>query len=413
MNKKPGYKKTKLGWIPEEWEVKKMLEIGWFKNGMNKEKEDYGSGLPFVNLMDVFDTTTVDFNDLGLVETNPSDIEKYGLKKGDVLFVRSSVKPSGVGLAALVDQDVENVTYSGFIIRFREKGFLDNGYKKYCFNEPSFRYRLKSKSTTSANTNINQQSLGSLRVSLPPLPEQKKIAEILSIWDEAIQKTEALIQKKEQLKKGLMQQLLTGKTRFDGFEGEWKSKPIKSFSNVVTGSTPRTNEPKFYEGDYLFVSPSDMGNVKYIKITEKTLTKEGFEDGRKIPKGATLFVSIGSTIGKTAIAGVDLTTNQQIHAIITGENICLNEFFYYQLSRISERIKLLAGKQAVPILNKSNFQSLRVSLPSIKEQEKIVIILSGLENEIEVAKKIKQVYQKQKKGLKQQLLTGKTRVGVS
>ena len=150
MNKKPGYKKTKLGWIPEEWEVKKMLEIGWFKNGMNKEKEDYGSGLPFVNLMDVFDTTTVDFNDLGLVETNPSDIEKYGLKKGDVLFVRSSVKPSGVGLAALVDQDVENVTYSGFIIRFREKGFLDNGYKKYCFNEPSFRYRLKSKSTTSA-----------------------------------------------------------------------------------------------------------------------------------------------------------------------------------------------------------------------------------------------------------------------
>lgn len=95
---------------------------------------------------------------------------------------------------------------------------------------------------------------------------------------------------------------------------------------------------------------------------------------------------------------------------MTDEKICLNEFFFYQLTRISDRIKLLAGKQAVPILNKSNFESLRISFPSIQEQKKIVDILSNIDNEIGILKKNQAVIEVQKKGLMQQLLTGKTRV---
>lgn len=190
-----------------EWEEKLLSEIGAFKNGLNKDKESFGFGSPFINLMDVFGKKVVQTDNLGLVEANQKDLENYDLKKGDVLFIRSSVKAEGVGQTALVIDDLPNTVYSGFLIRFRDNYGLDLGFKKYCFMNNDFRLRLLAKSTTSANTNINQESLSALTLNIPCLEEQTKIANFLSSIDQKIEVVVQQIEQAKMWKKGLLQQM--------------------------------------------------------------------------------------------------------------------------------------------------------------------------------------------------------------
>jgi type I restriction enzyme S subunit len=198
----------------EGWEVRKLGEVGAFKNGINKGEEDFGFGFPFVNLMDVFGKSKVENGtSLGLVNSNPAERKTYELIKGDVLFIRSSVKPSGVGLTAVVSDNLPNTVYSGFLIRFRDNGSLDFGFKAYCFHEEGFRKRLIDNSTVSANTNINQNALKRLEITLPPLETQTQIAKILSDADAEIHALETKITKLRAQKQGMMQALLTGKIR--------------------------------------------------------------------------------------------------------------------------------------------------------------------------------------------------------
>ncbi len=199
----------------EGWEERKLGEIGSFKNGINKSKNDFGFGYPFVNLMDIFGENSIDGKKgLGLINSNKIERQLYDLKKGDVLFIRSSVKPSGVGLTSLVEEDLSDTVFSGFIIRFRDDGFLDNGFKKYCFYTTDFRNRLMDSSTVSANTNINQVALNQLRLAYPKLrEEQTRIATILSDMDAEIAQLEEQLAKYRRVKTGMMQELLTGRIR--------------------------------------------------------------------------------------------------------------------------------------------------------------------------------------------------------
>ncbi len=165
------------------------------------------------------------------------------------------------------------------------------------------------------------------------------------------------------------------KTKLGWIPDEWDLKPINFFGKVITGSTPKTNQPEYYGNDYLFVSPGDMNTTKTISDTTKKITKLGLSTGRKIKKGSTLFVAIGSTIGKTGIAGEDLITNQQINSVVaTNKNN--DEFVYYQLTYNGKRIAKIAGNQAVPIINKTAFSKVLIPFAPLPEQQKIAAILS-------------------------------------
>ncbi|MFN8288743.1 MAG: restriction endonuclease subunit S [Chitinophagaceae bacterium] len=204
---------SSVGEIPRSWKVSKLGEIGDFKNGINKSKEDFGHGFPFINLMNVFGTNTVKAKGLSLVNATQNELEDYQLLEGDVLFIRSSVKPEGVGLTAVVTTDLPNTVFSGFLIRFRDNGSLTTEFKKHCFFSNDFRRRLLNLSSVSANTNINQKALESLAIAIPPIEEQIQIAQIFEAFDEKI----SLLEEKRDvflnLKSGLMQQLLSGKIR--------------------------------------------------------------------------------------------------------------------------------------------------------------------------------------------------------
>jgi len=207
------FKDSELGKIPENWEVVALGNIGSFKNGINKNKEDFGFGNNFFNLLDVFGLTSIKNNPNGLVNITDKEKVDFDTQKGDTFFIRSSVKPSGVGLTAVLLFNPIDTVYSGFIIRFRDNNRFELNFKKYCFYDTEFRKRLLSKSSVSANTNINQEALKSLLIKLPPLEEQKQIADILSTADEKLEVLRAKKEKYETLKKGLLQKLLSGEVR--------------------------------------------------------------------------------------------------------------------------------------------------------------------------------------------------------
>ena len=190
---------------------------------------------------------------------------------------------------------------------------------------------------------------------------------------------------------------------------EWEVKRICDFGQVITGSTPPTNDADNYGSAYMFVGPVDITESKYIKSTEKYLSEKGFSISRNMPKGSVLFTCIGSTIGKCAIADENLTSNQQINAVICNSNHN-EEFLYYELTNRSNKIRLIAGEQAVPIINKSTFENIRIVCPPLIEQERIVSVLSLWDTAIEKQSELIEKLKLRKRALMQQLLTGKKRL---
>ena len=190
---------------------------------------------------------------------------------------------------------------------------------------------------------------------------------------------------------------------------EWEVKRICDFGKVITGSTPPTNDADNYGSAYMFVGPVDITESKYIKSTEKYLSEKGFSISQNMPKGSVLFTCIGSTIGKCAIADENLTSNQQINAVICNSNHN-EEFLYYELTNRSNKIRLIAGEQAVPIINKSTFENIKIVCPPLIEQERIVSVLSLWDTAIEKQSELIEKLKLRKRALMQQLLTGKKRL---
>ena len=189
---------------------------------------------------------------------------------------------------------------------------------------------------------------------------------------------------------------------------EWDVKRVKDLGSVITGSTPPTADVSNYGSEYMFVSPADLSdNQKYVLSTEKMLSSKGYAISRKMPKGTILYTCIGSTIGKIGIASRELTSNQQINAVICNDK---TEYLYYALLFTTGRIKMLAGEQAVPIINKSEFENIKLAVPPMAEQRKIAEILGVWDEAIEKQSRLIEKLELRKRALMQRLLTGRTRL---
>ena len=196
----------------EDWDFIRLGDpkSGVFSNGVNKNKEDYGQGCLFVNISDVFREFTINPKKLQRVMVSKKEIEHYRLIKGDLVLDRSSNIFETVGYPSYFNDANEPVVFSGFTFRYRPNLEVWNS-KFLTFQLMSFSIRklVLSISTKSANSNVNQKSYKKIRIPVPPLQEQQKIASILSNVDALIENTQKIIDKTELLKKGLMQELLT------------------------------------------------------------------------------------------------------------------------------------------------------------------------------------------------------------
>ena len=201
----------------------------------------------------------------------------------------------------------------------------------------------------------------------------------------------------------------TPKLRFIEFSGDWESKRLGDIGKIITGNTPSTKDKSNYGNEYLWASPVDLGKSKVINTTKNKLSLTGFNKTRKIPKGSILITCIGSTIGKIGMANEEMSTNQQINTLVCNKNFN-NEFIYYALEFSFPRYMLLyITSQAIPIINKNQFQEFIIKVPSLKEQEKIASFLSLVDEKINLQDKKVENLKNYKKGIMQKIFNRELR----
>ena len=317
---------------------------------------------------------------------------------GTVYFMPNIGKPVSLGMNL-------------FLLRI-DKSKADP-YFVYSFLRQNEDY-VKSFASGSTTKTITKDDVRKLRVYSPPLPEQIKIAEILSTWDNAINTVQKLLANSQQQKKALMQQLLTGKKRFAGFEGEWEEKRLGDISDMNSGGTPKSSVPEFYNGDFPWVSIADMTKQgKFINFTERYITGLGIENSsaRLYPKNTILYAMYAS-IGESSIANVECCSSQAILGIRTRKELYY-EFLYFYLCFLKEEIKLQGQQGTQSNLNAGMVKDFKIKLPSLPEQQKIAAVLTTADQEIDNLRAQLNHLKQEKKALMQQLLTGKRRVKVA
>ncbi|AOZ94897.1 restriction endonuclease subunit S [Paenibacillus crassostreae] len=392
----------------ENFEKFQLGQLGTFKNGMNMDKEDMGKGLPFVNLQDVFGNNVVNSSNLGLVNSSSNQREDYSLKSGDMLFIRSSVKPEGVGEAAVIEKTIPNATYSGFLIRFRAEKDIDNKFKRFIFSSSSIRSQIMKKATTSANTNINQDSLKLINVFLPKLFEQQKIGAFFKQLDDTIVLQQELVVQQQQYKKAMLQKMFpqqgecVPKVRFDGFSGNWVNQKINSLVTPVVREVPKPTESykrlsvrSHAKGTFhqRVEDPSTISMDKLYVIKENDLVVNitfAWEHAIAVAKKEDEGLLVSHRFPTFIIDKSDINF---IHQLVSKEN------FRKKLDLISP-----GGAGRNRVLNKRDFINLNVSVPkSLEEQQRIGDYLKQLDDTIALHQKKLEDYQQLKKALLQRM----------
>ncbi len=198
-----------------KWDQVNLGELFTFKNGLNKGKEFFGYGTPIVNYMDVFRSSKINCSDLnGRVSLSVQEMKNFNVRKGDVLFTRTSETPEEVGLASVVLDEPYQTVFSGFVLRARPRNaMLCNQFKAYCFRSDHVRRQIVAKASYTTRALTNGRILSAVVLPVPSPAEQTAIAAILTDMDAEIAALEAKLAKARQIKQGMMHNLLTGKIR--------------------------------------------------------------------------------------------------------------------------------------------------------------------------------------------------------
>ena len=322
-----------------------------------------------------------------------SQFKKGVAKSGDVLFAHNAT----VGPVGILETTDEFVIISTSLTYYRcNPSKIDNVYLSQFMASPSLirQYERIMKQTTRNQIPITAQR--DFYFVLPPLPEQQKIAKILSTWDKAISTTERLIDNSTQQKKALMQQLLTGKKRLldesgKRFEKKWEEVELGEISHITTGSSNR--EDSSLTGEYAFFDRSIDVRTSGIFLFDAEAIIVGGEGQDFVPKYFE---------GK-----FDL--HQRTYAIMDFKN-AYGKFLFYYIGYYRHYFLSQAVGSTVKSLRLPMFQKMPIKLPSVKEQQKIATVLTNADKEIELLEQQLADLQQEKKALMQVLLTGKVRV---
>ena len=292
-------------------------------------------------------------------------------------------------------------------------------------SEPYYIYQFfqtvpwRSLNEASGVPSLSKSVINKIKINLPPLPEQRKIAKILSTWDKAIITTERLIDNGKQQKKALMQQLLTGKKRLlddsgKPFEGEWQRKLFKEVLRLDRGSSPRPIV-NFITEDSDGVNWIKIGDTKndtsYITSTKERISLEGAKKSRKVSVGEVI-VSNSMSYGKPYILKIDGYIHDGWFVLRDYQEHIDSTFLIQLLSSefVQAQYKRLAAGGVVTNISSELVYAVKVNLPQISEQRKIAAVLSNADKEIVLFEKQLADLKQEKKALMQQLLTGKRRV---
>ena len=384
--------KIRFKGFTKDWEQRKLGELGSLKNGMNFSKEAMGHGFPFINLQNIFGNNVIDVNKMELADATEKQLLEYSLLKGDVLFVRSSVKLEGVGEAALVPETLENTTYSGFIIRFRDEYGLNNDFKKYIFGTQKVRNQIMAQATNSANKNISQGVLENLTFEVPSFDEQAKIGEHFSNLDHLITLHQRKCEQTKKLKKYMLQKMFpqngakVPEIRFDGFTYDWEQRKLNEVAEKICVGFVGTCE-KFYT-DESGIPMYRTGNLNGLSLNRddlKYVTNEFHQHNQKSQlKAGDILIARHGDSGKAVNYENSEEANCLNIVIIRPDFKKCNYKFLTNCINSPEcqkHIKSLSAGSTQAVINTSEIEKLGVVIPAnIDEQNRIARYFSTLDH---------------------------------
>lgn len=285
----------------------------------------------------------------------PAFIRKF--EEGDILYGSRRTYLRKVVIAPF-DGITSNTT---FVIKANEER-VDKRLLPFIMLSEGFSQHSIRNSKGSVNPYVNWKDLSGYEFLLPPKEQQAELAELLWAMDEVVEKAERVSRVLPDSVASIFKEAIS--------ESQ-EDVALIEVGEIITGSTPLTNNTDFWEnGTIPFVTPAEFNEAPYIEDAERTITRSGLDAVRAIPKDAVLVVSIGATIGKVAITKSTCATNQQINAVVVGDNYS-PIYVMLALRFFKQRILARAGATTLPIINKGEFSKVRI--PNISPAKSAVL----------------------------------------
>ncbi|MEM6395373.1 MAG: restriction endonuclease subunit S [Bacteroidota bacterium] len=380
----PGYKQTKIGLLPEEWEINTVGKSLDIVNGPRKPisatiRYQMKGKYPYYGPTKIQDYIN-EFQYEGRFALIAEDGDHF-LKYSDRPMTQIAQGKFNVNNHAHVIKGNSNCTTDWFYYFFQHRSIF-----AYLTRQGAGRYKL------------NKSALKQLPIPLPPLPEQRAIAAILTTWDRAIQTQQKLIAAKQEQKRGLMQRLLTGEVRLEGFDGEWEKNRLGDLVKKAKGKIVPTHHD---EDGLPYVGASNFSG-KYSQYS-KELDKGVICEDQDI-----LMLWDGENAGAVSIGHHGIISSTV--AKLTPKKSTNSNFLFQKLDLLNNRIRSTRTGSGIPHVAKDLLHFFKLSIPPLSEQRAIATILTAADREITLLEQELEALQAQKKGLMQRLLTGQVRV---
>lgn len=408
-----GYKQTKIGKLPNDWEVSKLSDVCEIKGGKRLPKgyelQEHKNNIPYIRVADMY-MGGICLDNIKYVPAEIADkIKNYKISSKD-LFISVA---GTLGIVGEVPEELDGANLTENADKLCNIK-IDKKYLLNVLQSEVIQTIILSEMTNNAQPKLALTRIKEFLIPIPSIEEQEKIAEILSTWDSAIEKQEQLIEKKKEFKKGLMQNLYSKGTKKEMLVKSKLGEVPESWKIVKAKEVFKSVSIKDNENEELLSVTQDKGTIPRSQLEGNVVMPEGSTRGYKLVVPNNFIISLRSFQG-----GLEISKHRGIispaYTVLDNKiEICHDYFKYYFkkeefISRLNGAIVgIRDGKQ----ISYADFGEMFLPVPSLEEQIKIAEILIVADKEIELLEKELEVLKLQKKGLMQRLLTGEVRVKV-
>ncbi|MGE6328748.1 restriction endonuclease subunit S [Psychrobacter pacificensis] len=387
--------------VPKGWKKGLVSDLADTVMGYAFKSNDFvKKGIPLVRMGNLYQNQfQLDRSPIYLPDDFATEYKRFLLQSGDlVMSMTGTMGKRDYGFAVEIPENTQDCLLNQRVLKIEPRNSDAKGFVLNVLKSEIFLSKLYSLPGGTKQANLSATQIREISVLIPPLPEQQKIAKILSTWDKAISMTERLIDNSTQQKKALMQQLLTGKKRLldesgKRFEGEWEEGKLADFAKIKKGKALSSKDLK--EGSYPVIAGGKSSPYTHSDFTHENII--------------TVSAS-GAYAGYIAFFPYKIWASDCSVVEPKGDNNI--KYLYYWLSNQQQKIYTLQSGGAQPHIYPRDLESMKISIPSCIEQQKIATVLTNADKEIELLEQQLVDLQQEKKALMQVLLTGKVRVVV-
>jgi restriction endonuclease S subunit len=424
MEVKPGYKQTEVGVIPEEWEVRPIVELCEYQNGTSLEHLfTQDDGLKVISIGNYSVTGSYIDNGVHIHRKHRKQVEKFVLRRNDLTMSLNDKTSVGaiIGRVLLIQED-DLFVFNQRTMRLRPKHNVSPSYLHHAINADRVHGSIVGLAKPGTQIYVNTDDVIELRLATPPLPEQRAIAAALSDVDGLLGGLDRLIAKKRDLKQAAMQQLLTGQTRLPGFHGEWEIVTLGEILTLIADYTANGSFESLSLNVTYFQDDNYAALVRTTDLEKRPFSPERFTDKKgydflqktSLVGGEIVIANVGSVGKAYRVPCFDkpMTLAPNTYLLRFDQQRVSDDYISHWMQSQDFVQKMLGkvGSTTLLAINKDNLRSIVTTRPPLPEQTAIASVLSEMDGELAVLEQRREKTRALKQAMMQELLTGRIRL---